>query len=163
MPNNSTIFLGCSGKESWHIDQRHQRDVKGITKTDKPCTLYRRINIQNSGKTCRLICNNPNTSTGKPCKSDNHIWSKGGLYLKKIAIISNTGDQLFHVVCFIRIVGDQRIEIFVFPMDIVLEIYGMRLLQVIGREVTNQFADHQQGMIFIVSSQMCHTTLGMMC
>mmetsp|Transcript_27766 Transcript_27766/g.51710 ORF Transcript_27766/g.51710 Transcript_27766/m.51710 type:complete len:605 (+) Transcript_27766:2391-4205(+) len=132
--DHAAIFLRGAGQKARHVDQGEDRDVKAIAEAHEPGSLAGAVDVQNPRQHHGLVGHNADRLTLKPDKAGDDIL--GELFLKfvKVALIRQFGDQLFHVVRAVGVVGHKRIKARLDTRRLVKEGAHGRLFAVVGRQ-----------------------------
>ena len=144
-------------QKSRHILKRHQRNIKTITKADKPSRLIRSIDIQHPRKESRLVRHDPDSPSPQPCKSDHNILGKIRHDLKKISIIDHRHNDLLHIIRNIRIIRNHLSQSRHLTTNIIPARDTRSILHIISRQETQQLADLQYHLLLGIPQEMGHT------
>ena len=107
--DDAAVFLSGAWHKTWNVNQSHYWNIEGITETYKTCRLDRGLNVQTASQNQWLICHDADRAAFHTCKTNHNIFGIVRLQLKKLTIIHNLCNQLFHVIRLIRIGWDQSI------------------------------------------------------
>ncbi len=164
MLNDAAIFLGRAGQEAWHIDQGHDRNVKGIAEAHETTRLDGTGNVQTARQNHRLIGNDADRVPFDPRKANYDVACIVGLDFKEIFLVRNLMDQFLDIIRLVGIGRDQCVQRHVQPvMGIVGRAVG-RLFLIIQRQETQEAAQLQQCLHIIFKGQVGNARFaGMAC
>ena len=116
MTDDTIVFLCISRKESRNIFKGNQWDIETIAETDKTACFVTGINIENTGKISRLVRYDTYRTTCHTGKADNDILCKVRHHFEEITIVYNAFDNVFHVIRYVRIYRNDRIQRSIFAV-----------------------------------------------
>ena len=154
MPDNPVMLLERTRQKSRHILKSHQRNIKTITKPDKPGRLIRSINVENSGKKRRLVRHDPDRPSPQSRKPDHDILSKIRHHLEKIPVIHDRNNHLFHIIRNIRIIRNHPSQSRYLTPYIIPTRHSRRILHIISRQKTQQLPDSQHHLLLRIRQKM---------
>ena len=160
MFDDAAVLLRGAGHEAGHVDKGDDRNVECIAKTHKARRLDRALDVQASGQYQRLISDDAHRLPIHAGKADQDVFGVVGLQLKKVAIVHGFDDQLFHVVGFVGVVRDQRVEAGVYAVRRIATLAPWRFFAVGQRQVVVQAAHHQQRLDIVLKSHIGHAAFG---
>ena len=102
MADDATIFLVGAGHKTGHVHEGDNRNVEGVTRANKPCGLFRGVNVQDTGQNLGLIAHESHRVAVDSSKPASDLWRVGGVYFQVLAVIHHRRDELFHVVGLVR-------------------------------------------------------------
>ena len=146
--DNPAVFLGGPGEISGDILKSDDRDVEAVAGPDEPGSLNRGVDIQTAGQHHGLVGNNPHGLAVQPREADEDVLREMFLHLEEIALINDHPDEFFHVVRFVRIVGDDGVQRFVHPVGIVPGLSPRRIFEVVLGEKAQELSDGEHTLLF---------------
>ncbi len=117
MSDDSTVLLLRAGQKAGHVFKRHQWNVEAIAEADETRSFYRGINVERAREHCRLIGHDPNRLAVQTRESDDDVFRVVFVDFKKVSVIDDRMNHVFHVIGHVRLIGDQRIEFLVNAID----------------------------------------------
>src|SRR5712692_3659788 len=111
MPNYPVVLLINPRQEPRNIHQGQDRDVESITEPDEPCCFDGGINVEGPGVNLGLVRDDPNRVSVESCESDDDILSPERLYLEQFASIDDPGYDIPDIVCLVRVVRQDTVEL----------------------------------------------------
>jgi len=158
--DDSPELLAGAGQESRHIDEGHQGQVKGVAKADEPGCFGRGVDIEDTGQGRRLVGDNPHRVASEAGESGDDVGGIVGLYLQKMMVVDYPLDHLVHIIGLVGISRDHCGEVGIPAVGRVGPRFHRRIFHVVGREETEQFTNHHQGLLLIFSGEMGHPAAG---
>ena len=134
--NNSLFLLLPSWKESGHVHQGHNRDIKSIAEANEARPLIRGVHVQASRQEHRLIGDKPDGVTIEPPQSDGQIARELGLEFEKIPVVHHRLDDLEHVISLAHIVGNNFIQRVDVAHQVVRRVFAWRRGLTVGGQET---------------------------
>ena len=156
MPDDSVVLLSYSREKSGHVYKRDNRDVEAIAEADKSCGLCGGVDIQASSKHLRLVGHHSNAAPVEPGKTDDDVLCEMFLHFEKGSRIDNRLKHFQHVVRFVWMLGDDRVEGFRRSQRIVVGLAQGGILEVVRRKISHQRADEVEGMLFGLCGKVGH-------
>ena len=89
MSDNATVFLLGAGKKPRHIFKRQQRDIEGITKTNKSSPLNGGIDIEYARKMRRLVSHHTNRTAAQPHETNYKVSCEILMHLQEMVVVSH--------------------------------------------------------------------------
>src|SRR3569833_3153852 len=111
MPNDSAAFLLYSRQKPGDINKGQQWDVEGIAESHKPGGFVRSIDVQHTCHHAGLISHDTYRPALKTAESDDQVRRESRLYLEKVVVIDNAGNDRPHIVGDLWIHGHNRIHV----------------------------------------------------
>ena len=140
----SAIFLRGARQKTWHVDEGHDRNVEGVAKAHKARGLARGVRVEHARQHHRLVGDEAHRAPGDAAEARDDVLGKGLGNLEEVALVHDFEDQLLHVVGLVRMVGDQRIQRQVDPLDVVKTRPFRHAVGVVGGQEIDQPAHLQQ-------------------
>ncbi|MCO5804727.1 hypothetical protein CS033_04948 [Phocaeicola vulgatus] len=157
MADDAVVFLYRSGQEAGNILESDQRNIKAVTETDKTGSLVAGVNVKDAGQPGGLIGNNTYGTTSQATKPHHHIFSKVRHHLEEILVIQHRFDDILYIIRHVRIFGNDSLQRLHLTMDVIVAGNQRRILHIVGRQETQQFADTHQRFLLIIAHKMGHT------
>ena len=156
MPDDSAILLLRARQKSRHIFKRHQRNVEAVAKAHEARALHRRIDIERARQHRRLIGHDPDRLPVEPRKSHHDVLGIVLVNFEKVAVIDNRVNHIFHVIRQVRLIGDERVELLVQPIDRIVAGLARRVFQIVRWNETQQFANRRQTLGIVAAHEVRH-------
>ena len=154
--DDAAIFLRSAGQEAGHIDQCEDRNVEGIAKAHEARSLARGIDVEAARQHHRLIGDDADAFALDADEAGEDVARVSFLNFKEVALIGQRMDEFAHVVRFVRIVGDERVEPHLHAIGIVVIGAYRRFLAIVERQEIEQVADALKRFHVVVVSAVRH-------
>jgi len=154
--NQAAIFLIRSWQKARHVHEGQDRNVETITETHKARSFTRRITIEAAREHHRLVRDHANGLPFEANEAAKDILREVGLNFKKIALIRDLVNQLFHIIGQVRIIRHERIEALVNAVMRVVKWTGRHAAAIVQRQEIEQAANFGQRLHVIIIGSVCH-------
>ena len=116
MLDDAVVLLAGPGKKTGHIDESQYGDFESVAKTNETRSLLGRIDVEHARQYHRLVRNHAHRASFHPAETADDIACMGGLNLEEVAFVQRLSDDFVHVIRLISVIGDQRIEAWLFAI-----------------------------------------------
>src|SRR6266571_3433619 len=140
MSNYPVVLLLNPWQEPRNIHQSQDRYVESITKPDEAFSLDGGINVKGPGVNLGLVRNDSNRVSVESGESDDDVLGPERLYLKQFASVNDPGNDIPDVVCLVRVVRQDIVELTLVP-DGRFWLGSRRVLGVVGWDEAQEFPD----------------------
>ena len=154
MADDTTVFLSRPRQEARYIDEGDDRDIKAVAEADETGCFVGRIDIQAAGKEFRLVSNNANGLSVKAGKAGDDIQGIVFQYLEYIAIVDAGFDDIEHIIRHAAVVGNNRVEAFIFPVRIVVRFDDRCFFHIVAGQEVEESLDFFDAVIFIFTGKV---------
>jgi len=118
--------------------------------------FIRCIDVEHAGEVPRLIGDDAYGPPRKARKAGDDIFRIIGLHFEKIRGIHKPSDDIAYIVGFIRGIRHEGSKRIVDAVRIVADIYKGRILDIVLRQIGEQFSDRLYGRLLIGETEVCH-------
>ena len=160
MLDDAAVLLRRAGHEAGHVHEGDDGDVEGVAKAHEARGLDAAFDVQAAGQHQRLVGDDADHVAVHAGKADDDVGRIVGLQLEELGIISRFDDEFFHVVRLVGVGRHERVQAHVGAAGRVLRGAVRRFFAVVGRNVVEQPAQHQQGFHIILKRQVGHAAFG---
>ena len=142
--NDAAVLLLRAGKETGHVLESDQGNIKSVAKTHKSRALERGVDVQHSGKHRGLVGDDPYGPAIQAREPDNQIFREMFVHFKQVPVVRHGLDDVLHIVGHPRIVGNDAVEFCRISKRTRRFAGGAarRVLQIIRRQKAEQLANH---------------------
>ena len=124
----------------------------------KRAAFHRSADIKSAGQHAGLLRNYADAAPGEPCKADDNVLGKAGGNLEEIALVDDKLNDLLHLVGLIRVVRDDRVQLFFHSIRLVLGLDERRILHIVRRNKAEKPADEIQTLLFVFAGEVGNST-----
>lgn len=96
--DDAAIFLGGAGQEAGHVDQRQDRDRKGVAEADETRGLARGVDVEAAGENHRLVGDDADRLALDADEAGDDVAGEACLQFEEIGLVGDGEDQFLHVV-----------------------------------------------------------------
>src|SRR5690606_37286265 len=86
VPDDPEVLVIDPRQEAGDILERDQRNVEAITETYESCSFYRRVDVENTCKECRLIGHDADRLSAEPSETDHNVCREVLLNFEEVAV-----------------------------------------------------------------------------
>ena len=152
--DDATELLLGARQESWHVLERHDRDVERIAKPNEPGALCGRIYVQAPGKKRRLIGHDSNGTSIEPREADYDVLRPMFMDFEERPIIDHAMNDFLDVIRDVRFHWHDRIQRGIGAVNRIGRGFAWHGVLIVLRQVRHQLADHQQALGVIVRHEV---------
>ena len=154
MTDNAAVFLGRPRQEARYIDESDDGDIEAVAEADETGRFVGRIDIQAAGEELRLVSNNANGLSVKAGKAGDDVQGIVFQYLEYVAVVDAGFDDVEHIVRHAAVIGNDRIEAFIFTVRIIIGIDDRRFFHVVAGQEVEESLDFFNAVIFIFTGKV---------
>ena len=140
-----------------NVHQRDQRNVERVAETDEARGLHGGIDVEHAGKRTRLVADQPDRMAAQAGEPAHHVLCPVLVHLEEVAVVDDAPDDVMHVVRLVRAVGDQRVELGLFPVARIRGLRERRRVHVVLRQERQQVARVLQTSLLVGGDEMRDT------
>ncbi len=108
----------------------------------------------------RLVAHDPDRIAVEAREADHDVLGEVLLDLEELAVVDDQRDHVAHVVGLLRVVGDDRVERLLHPVDLVVGIDARRHVEVVRGQEGQQVAHVLEAALLVLGGEMCDPGLG---
>ena len=157
--NHAVVFLTCTGKEAGNVNECYQRNIEGVAEADEACALARGVAVEYAGEEFGLVGHDTYRLAVEAGEAYNQVLGIVGLYFEEFAVVDDSADNLIHVVGFVGRIGDDVVEAVFETVDGVVTFNKGSLLEVVLRNVAEEFADNLERFLAVFGCEVTYTAL----
>ncbi len=134
------MFLIGPWQEARHVFKGDDRDVERIAESDEARAFFARIDVEHARQDGRLVGDNSHGVPAQARKAHDDVARVILMDLEELPAIDDHTDDLFDVVRFVRVVGDDGIQPLVHAQWVIARQEG-RIFHVVLRQIHQQLTD----------------------
>ena len=115
--DDGIVLLAGAGEEAGNVHQTDDGDVEGVAEAHETGTLAAGVHIEHAGVAGRLVGNDAYALAVETGEADDDVLGKLGLNLEELTIVGNGCYHLVHVVCHVRVVGQNLVQQVLLAID----------------------------------------------
>ena len=130
------------------------RDVVGVAGADEAGRLLGGLDVEHAGEEGGLVADDADREAVEPREAADDVLGEVLVDLEELAVVDDAGDHLAHVVGLGGVVGDERVELVVFALGVVLGGEARRRLEVVGGQEAEQVADVLEAALLVLGGEV---------
>src|SRR6266850_346125 len=159
MLDDAAILLRRAGKETRHIDEGQQRDVKRVTETHEAGGLGRGVDIEGSRQVIGLVGDDSDRTAIQTPEANDDVVREQRLNLEEILLIQDDGNDVLDVIGFVGIDWDNVAQAFVAAVNRVSAGTAWWVFGIVLWHEAQKFTHNPQAFFFSFRGKMHHAAL----
>ncbi len=157
--DDAAVFLGHAGQKAGHVYKGDDGDVECVAKAHKAGRFFGRVNVQHAGQDGGLLAHDAHRETAHAGKADDDVARVMLVDLEKVALVYHVGDDVFHVIRFVGVVGHDAVQGGFAAAWVVVVGYVGRVRHVVLGHKAEQATDAIDAVLFALGGQVGHAAL----
>ena len=158
--DDGVVFLTSSGKEARHIDERNDGNVEAVAEAHEASRLAGSVAVKHAGIDGRLVGNHADALSVEAGEADDDVAGKVALHFQELAVIHDGTDDLIHVVCHVRIVGNNLVERIFLAVNRVGAFDAWSAFHVVLGNIGEEFANQLGKFLFAFGGEVADAGFG---
>ena len=154
MADDAAPLLRGAGQEAGHVGEGEERDVEGVAGAHEPRALARRLDVEHSCQVLGLVADHADGKAVEPREAADDVLRPVLVDLEELLVVDDARDHVAHVVGLLRVVGDERVQLGVLAVGIVVGLDPRRHLEVVLRQEADQVADVLEARLLVLGSEV---------